>query len=360
MSCAYPQWRIPWTEALLGNGWQRHRLADLYEKRVHNDGVIIQRPEFEMLQREYPNLASKCQQIPCGKCIQCRLAYSREWANRCIAELKTAANAIFVTLTYSTEYLKFSPYVDSSSGEVGVRPVLVPKDLQNFFKRFRAYCRDELGYNGIRFFACGEYGDKGLRPHYHAIIYNVPAKIWENSHIYRPADELPGLFTSPLLDKLWPFGMVVFGDVNWSTCAYVSRYVVKKRKGEDRKAQRVAQEMIFPGQPWQDEFVRMSRRPGIGREYYEAHKDQMYNDDAMYVNVNGKMQAVKPAKYYDKLYDVEHHRKLKQIKLKRSKAGVLSLASELSKTDLSEEEYLIVKLESKMQQAKKLIRPLED
>lgn len=361
MACAYPQWRIPWSSALLGNGWQRHRLADVYEKRVHNDGIIIQRPEFEMIQREYPDLARKIDQIPCGKCIQCRLAYSREWANRCIAELNTSVNAIFVTLTYATEHLQFAPYVDTDSGEVSMRPVLVPKDLQKFFKRFRQYCREEFNFNGVRFFACGEYGENGThRPHYHAIIYNVPAKIWENAHYWTPPGSDPVLFTSPLLDKLWPFGNVVFGDVNWQTCAYVSRYVVKKRKGEAKKVQQKAQEMLFPDNPWQDEFVRMSRRPGIGREYYEQHKNEIYRDDAMYVNVNGTVQTVKPAKYYDKLYDVDHHRELKRLKVVRVKAGQLGLASELSKTDLSEEQYLILKAESKEAQAKLLIRPLSD
>lgn len=362
MSCSFPQWRISWSKALLGNGWCRHRLADVYEKRVHNDGIIIQRPEYEMLKREYPDLASKCDQIPCGKCIQCRLAYSREWANRCIAELSTSQSAYFVTLTYNTSHLSFSPFVNPTTGEVMYRPVLVKRDLQLFFKSLREYCRKELGLTGIRFFACGEYGseEKTQRPHYHAIIYNLPSLIWEGSHLFTAPDVQPAYFTSPFLSKFWPHGICVFGDVNWQSCAYVSRYVVKKRKGKDRQAQVKAQEMLFPGQPFQDEFVLMSRRPGVGREYYDKHKNRIYSDDAMYININGKVQAVKPAKYYDKLYDVEHHQALLHLKRKRSKAGELSLASELSKTTLTEEEYLILKDESKRDQAKRLIRPLSD
>ena len=80
----------------------------------------------------------------------------------------------------------------------------------------------------------------------------------------------------------------------------------------------------------------------------------------MYVNINGSVQKVKPAKYYDKLYDVDHHRELRQKKLIRTKSGQLLLKSELSKTDLSEEQYLIMKLESKEAQAKRLVRPLSD
>lgn len=360
MACAYPQYRIPWNEGMLNNGFARHRLADLYEKRVHNGGILIQKPEFEMIQAEYPSLAKVIQQIPCGKCIQCRLAYSRDWANRCMAELKTSPNAVFVTLTYDTQHLQFAPFVDIDTGECSTRPVLVPKDLQKFFKRMREYCRSELNHTGIRFFACGEYGDKGQRPHYHAIIFNVPSsEVWAKAHFFSPDGVQPALFTSSFFDKLWPHGMVVFADVCWNTCAYVAGYCLKKKKGKMRQAQIKAQETLFPGQPWQEEFVRMSRRPGIGREYYDKNISKIYKDDAMYVNVKGKTQAVKPCKYYDKLYDVEHHLDLKHIKSQRRKAGELSFASELAKTSLNAEEYLIQKLETQEDRQKKMQRSLE-
>ena len=62
----------------------------------------------------------------------------------------------FLTLTFDDLHLP-------ASGSVNVR------DVQLFLKRFRK----ALTYRNmkIRFFACGEYGDKNLRPHYHLIIF---------------------------------------------------------------------------------------------------------------------------------------------------------------------------------------------
>ena len=43
--------------------------------------------------------------IPCGKCLGCRLDYSRYWADRMMLELETAKKGVFVTLTYNDENL---------------------------------------------------------------------------------------------------------------------------------------------------------------------------------------------------------------------------------------------------------------
>lgn len=350
-------WRISWSEALLDNGWCRHRLADVYEKRVHNDGVIVQRPEYEMIKSEYPALAKKIQQIPCGKCIQCRLSYSREWANRCMCELKTSTSAFFLTLTYNDSDLHFAPHVDPDTGEASTRPVLVPKHLTDFMKRLRAYCKECYDVEGIRFFACGEYGEATQRPHYHMIVYNLPVAMLDKSLLWTPPGTVPPLWICDKLTKIWQYGIVVYGDVTWQTCAYVARYVVKKRKGKDRKAQIEAQEILFPDQPWQDEFVRMSRMPGIGREYYEKHKQEMYETDELFIPIKEQVQAVRPAKYYDKLYDVECHNAMKMIKKRRSEEADRVLKATLSATDLTEEQYLLMKDRSKTEQAARLPRP---
>lgn len=43
--------------------------------------------------------------IPCGRCIGCRLEYSRQWANRCMLELQYHDSAYFVTVTYDDEHV---------------------------------------------------------------------------------------------------------------------------------------------------------------------------------------------------------------------------------------------------------------
>lgn len=55
--------------------------------------------------------------IPCGKCIGCRLDYSRNWANRMIMELDYHEDAWFITLTYNNDYVPHNPVYDKDTGE---------------------------------------------------------------------------------------------------------------------------------------------------------------------------------------------------------------------------------------------------
>lgn len=352
MACSYPMFRIP-GEALL-----HHPLFNVYQNRLYNNGVIIQRPEYESLKKIYPLLADQIDQIPCGKCIQCRLSYSRDWANRCMMELKTSTNAAFITLTYDTEHLHFNPYVDVETGEIGYRPMLWPADLRNFMKRLRFWCSEQPGNGEMtqRFYACGEYGEITQRPHYHLILYNLPPEFYENSHVFTNGVCAPYWTCSPL-EKLWPDGLSVYGDVSWECCAYVARYVMKKQKGKSRQAQIAAQAQFFPDHPWIDEFTRMSRMPGLGRAYYDEHKDEIYATDEIFVPRNGSVQPARPCKYYDRLFDVEREGDMLLIKKRRKdQAQQLELTLE-DKTDLSLPDYLELKEQSKQDQAKRLIRP---
>jgi hypothetical protein len=43
--------------------------------------------------------------IPCGRCIGCRLEYSRQWAMRCHHEASLHTFNSFITLTYDPENL---------------------------------------------------------------------------------------------------------------------------------------------------------------------------------------------------------------------------------------------------------------
>jgi hypothetical protein len=103
-----------------------------------------------------PSRGAKFIQLPCGQCIGCRLAHSRDWATRCVHEAHMHDHNCFITLTYSPENLP----------EGGT---LVRKHFTDFMKRLRkALAVDDIS---IRFFGCGEYGSKLERPHYHAIIF---------------------------------------------------------------------------------------------------------------------------------------------------------------------------------------------
>lgn len=289
--------------------------------------------------------------------MNCRLAYSRDWATRCMMELKTAQNAYFLTLTYDDAHLEFAPYADPETGSLSTRPVLVPAHLQKYHKRLRRGI-ERRGFDSLlRYFACGEYGEDTQRPHYHDIIYNLPNELIGKLRSWPDSEPGAPLWTSDTLSQFWPYGFTVLGEVNWQTCAYVARYVMKKQLGVSRQDQIKMQEQFFPGQPWQHEFVTMSRRPGIGREYYEQNMDLMYETDELFVPIKGMIQAVRPAKYYDKLYDVDHHLRMRSLKYGRQKQAEKALQATLTTTDLSETEYLELKDRVKYEQSQRLIRP---
>ncbi len=64
-----------------------------------HDGVTISwSPKY--YSKEYATF-----QLPCSKCIECRLEYARQWAVRCVHEAKMHPENSFITLTYSDEHL---------------------------------------------------------------------------------------------------------------------------------------------------------------------------------------------------------------------------------------------------------------
>ena len=44
-------------------------------------------------------------QVPCGRCIGCRLERSRQWAVRCVHEASCWRDNCFITLTFSDQFL---------------------------------------------------------------------------------------------------------------------------------------------------------------------------------------------------------------------------------------------------------------
>lgn len=239
--------------------------------------------------------------IPCGQCIGCRLEKSRQWAIRCSLESQLYQNSYFLTLTYDDEHLpKFGS--------------LVPEDLQKFLKRLRRYIEYHCSDEKIRFFACGEYGDNFSRPHYHAIIYNL-----EIPDLKRFSTSFSGdtYYTSEIINQIWHNGYVIIGQVTFESCAYVARYVTKKMTGSK------ADEYYQGRQP---EFVRMSRRPGIGSAWLDLYSSDVYPHDYIVIRDGIK---VKPPKYFDKLFEAIAPDEMAMIKSLRSVAGYESLVNDI-------------------------------
>lgn len=115
----------------------------------------------------------------------------------------------------------------------------------------------------------GEYSGLTFRPHYHAILFGAfftDRKPWKKS----PSGHL--LYASETLDKIWSHGDCYIGDVTFESAQYVASYINKKVVGKNAPEyyKRVSPDGEFY---WlKPEFSNMSRKPGIGRSWYEKLK----------------------------------------------------------------------------------------
>lgn len=221
--------------------------------------------------------------IRCGMCRGCKADHARDWAIRSYHESQMHNESCFVTLTYADEHLP--PHGSLSK-----------RDLQLFWKRLRK----SLDYP-IRYFACGEYGTKKGRPHYHAIIFG-----WCPSRRYPHSKSEKGniQYRHPMLEKAWPFGHVLFTDFDMSCARYVAHYTADKLKS-------FAKDAIDPdtglrpyetlcettGEIWtlQPEFQVSSLKPAIGLRWLELYWRDIFPSDS--VVMGGKEYPV-PRYYY--------------------------------------------------------------
>lgn len=180
-------------------------------------------------------------EVPCGHCLACRIARSREWALRLLCEMEFWDNAIFVTLTYDED-------------NVPKNGSLCPRDLTLFFKKLRKDLdKDD---RKCKYFACGEYGGRFGRPHFHFIGFGLSAK------------------DRKLIKENWDKGIVHIGTVTYNSCRYVAGYVQKKLYGKG--AEYYDEKGILPP------FSRCSK--GIGERYVEKYWNKLWNNESLTVH----------------------------------------------------------------------------
>ena len=228
-------------------------------------------------------------EVACGQCLGCRLDHSRMWAARIVHESELWDHNCFITLTYrdkeqcTPEQLREGLYVpdDYSLNKV---------HFQKFMKRLRKSFSDRR----IRYYHCGEYGDDNNRPHYHACLFNLD---FPDKELFKDNQGNP-LFTSELLEEIWGYGFCTIGQLTFESAAYCARYVLKKVSGPQSHDHytRVHLETgeIIQVQP---EYTTMSRRPGIGKEWFDEYKDDLYPSDEVPVPGSGVFKKV--PRYYD-------------------------------------------------------------
>lgn len=195
-------------------------------------------------------------ELPCGRCVGCRLERARQWAMRITHEASMWDQSTFDTLTYAPEHLP-------PGGSLRYR------DVQLFLKRLR---KKFLGRR-IPFFVCGEYGEKENRPHYHIILFN---HAWSDRKLLKEKNGNK-VYTSETLSKLWGLGDCVSGSVTFESASYVARYSMGKITG-DLAQEHYRSVDLETGEVVQrvPEFAHMSTRPAIGRLWIERFMSDVF------------------------------------------------------------------------------------
>ncbi|WNK14320.1 MAG: replication initiator protein [Microvirus sp.] len=127
-------------------------------------------------------------EYPCGRCLACRQLRAQDWAQRIKYELEDKTKTgDFVTLTYDDDHLAHNQ--------------LDKRDLQNTFKRIRHHHK-------IKYYACGEYGEKFGRKHFHALV------------IRDGTEDLD-------YNNYWKNGEIHVGSITDASIAYCTGYILK-------------------------------------------------------------------------------------------------------------------------------------
>lgn len=236
-------------------------------------------------------------QVPCGKCLICQANRRQEIATRLQVEADKAVTTWFVTLTYEDEYLTYGYLVDEDTGEELYLPILNKKELQNYFKKVRINLTRKLGsdvfaewnaLHPLKYFACGEYGPSGHRPHYHFVFLNLP-----------PAVD-PIFFSD-----MWQKGSVTCRQGELNAYAYCGKYMIKHSN------------MPSYFKTW------IIQSNGMGKSYIDENTIKWHTSDLRnrnYIRINGHKVAM-PRYIKQKLYSVDDLIKLKYIHNKNLQNG---------------------------------------
>lgn len=282
--------------------------------------------------------------LPCGRCMDCRIKHARDWAIRCVGEAKMHTNNQFLTLT-------FNDYCLPAYGS------LEPDIFTKFMKRLR-----KRHGNGIKYYMCGEYGESFRRPHFHACIFNLNLDdlVLFKQDKKRKVD----LYRSVEIERLWtdpvhrvPFGFASVGSVTFDSAAYVARYCTKKINGVKSLNHYSVVLDDYPGVSvvLRPEYARMSRNPGLGVDYYNAYKKEIYVTDSI-IGKGGL--AFKPPRYFDNLYELECPGDSARVKAQRV-ANALKRELELDSIGRTLHEDLEIKEKILLLNSKNLIRTYE-
>lgn len=245
-------------------------------------------------------------QLPCSKCIECRLEYARQWAVRCVHEATMHEDNSFITLTYSDEHLKSTK--------------LQYIDFQLFAKRLRKHINKAYPDKKISIFVTGEYGEKTKRPHWHALIFNW--RPTDSTYLYSN-ERGDKVYTSNTLSELWPHGRTELGSVTFESAGYVARYAAKK---------------LVHGHDGEHEYQPISKKSSknaIGKIFLEKYYKDIFNHGEVILS-NGTKSTI--PRYYEKWLLKTHPEEWVQYvtKLKASRLQAAELKKQLQQQKIDD------------------------
>lgn len=314
--------------------------------------------EYRQLHKDEPIMVER----PCGKCLNCMKRRQNDWAFRIQNEAKVYfGRTFFVTMTMETDklhnyyHLSTSPIQQKIIKETGdltllyntlpksvvkraIRnsgafsfevespsslkvncscPSIDKKDLQDYFKRLRK--------SGLKFhyFACGEYGDKFARSHYHCIFFTDEEFTMDS-----------------FKERIFPY---------WNMCTEdafevrsidstiggipVSKYVAKysvKRVGYNYK-------------DCQEPFALMSKKPAIGASWLtiDNYRQLRTNQSLLVYDSQGTRYSL-PRFYRNKVFSESERKRLSdEVQFKLDQMDILQARLQGIELDLFKKRKMI-------------------
>ena len=142
-----------------------------------------------------------------------------------------------------------------------------------------------------------------FRSHRHVSQSRYPVKL-----IIRRG-EYP-LYQSATLDQLWGHGFASIGELTFDSACYCARYILKKITGEH------ADDHYQGRKP---EYTTMSRRPGIGADFYNQYREDLYNHDRCVIT---DKFLCKPPRFYDRMFEAHSPDRFNLIKEARRQKAI--------------------------------------
>lgn len=278
-----------------------HELDTTPEEYAEQKKLKFKRPSDMTYYREI--------EVPCGKCLGCRLDKANDWATRATLELKEHKESSFITLTYAKAPLNTKGHM-----------TLIKKNVQDFIKRLRKKTSKKLSY-----ILCGEYGPQTHRPHYHAIIFGYFPKDAKLAGISKTQIEF---YSSKELEETWGKGYITIEKANYNSIAYVARYTQKKAGLTAEKKEYTGEIEIKEkideryGEIYyvksnktkinkldkydrEKEFILSSKNPAIGLRYLQKNKADILRNGGVYLKINDKTVFKPISKYFLKKITAE-------------------------------------------------------